>query len=334
MRQTNAIAIAFIQPSTFSLPTEHRPVSDRWVDRARRELLSRRGPGSSWRYRDGGSPAVEPTALAGLAMLASGGGVGDPSAGAPDAEVSRGAAAWLAGLQRADGSLPAGPGPAMPGWATPHAMLLWHGLGAFEYPRRRARAWLLSVQSPPVVYAPKDRAALGHDPTLIGWSWVAGTHSWLEPTAMAVIALCGEGCRDHPRVRRGLDLIANRAIPGGGWNYGNNVVFGRVLRPQPGPTGMALLALAARGPRDRRVVAPALEYLRQTLPSIRAASSVGWGVLGLKAHQACPPEASSWLEEAYERCTGRSDATIGLSLLLLASGPGTLVSGHSTRTDP
>jgi hypothetical protein len=217
----------------------------------------------------------------------------------------------------------------MPGWATPHAMLLWTRLDGFEVRRRRARDWLVSVQDPPIVYSAKDRAAIGHDPNLVGWPWVAGTHSWLEPTAMAVIALCGEGCRDHPRVRRGLNLIDNRAIPGGGWNYGNNVVFGRVLRPQPGPTGMALLALAARGPRDCAVVPPALDYLRQSLPAIRAAASVGWGVLGLRAYHACPPEAASWLEQAYERCTGRPDATIGLSLLLLAADRGALAAPRS-----
>ncbi len=108
-----------------------------------------------------------------------------------------------------------------------------------------------------------------------------------------------------PACARGLSLIVNRAIPGGGWNYGNNVVFGRALRPQPGPTGIALLALAACGLRELAPCSPpALDYLRQTLPSTHAAASVGWGVLGLKAHDACPPEAASWLEEAYDPLHG------------------------------
>ena len=49
-------------------------------------------------------------------------------------------------------------------------------------------------------------------------------------------------------------MIIDRALPHGGWNYGNKVVFGHELRPQPGPTGMALLALATRArQRDGRV---------------------------------------------------------------------------------
>ena len=108
---------------------------------------------------------------------------------------------------------------------------------------------------------------------------------------MAVWALCEEGCLRHSRVEQGVCLIRDRAIPGGGWNYGNNIVFGHPLRPQPGPTGIALLALAAAGARDGEspVVARGLVYLSRTLPTIRSAVSVGWGILGLKAHGACPP---------------------------------------------
>ena len=105
---------------------------------------------------------------------------------------------------------------------------------------------------------------------------------------------------------RDCDLMLDRAIPGGGWNYGNNVVFGHVLRPHPGPTGIALMALAAAGAGDCPAVAPAIDYLRRTLPTIRAAASLGWGVLGLKAHGVCPPDADTWLAEAYGHCTGRA----------------------------
>jgi hypothetical protein len=298
-------------------------VSDCWTDRTRRELLSRQGLGGWWSYRDGGAPAVEPTALAGLALA---GVEGCPHLGSRVAGTigvpagARLGAAWLAGLQREDGSLPAMPGSSMPGWATAHALLFWSWLGGFEDQRRRARDWLLRSSGQRSRPANEDRGVCGHDPTLIGWSWVAGTHSWLEPTATAILALCRDGWRDHTRVRQGLSLILDRAIPSGGWNYGNNVVFGQPLRPHPAPTGLALLALATCELRDCPTVPPALDYLRRALATTRAAVSVGWGVLGLKAHEACPREAEFWLADAYERCSGRPDATVGLSLLLLASG--------------
>ena len=109
---------------------------------------------------------------------------------------------------------------------------------------------------------------VGHDTAIVGWPWVADTHSWLEPTAVAILALRREGKVDHPRVREGLRLIRDRAIPTGGWNYGNNVAFGRDLRPQPAPTGLALLALAGIDDRSE-VVERAVGYLQESLPSTR-----------------------------------------------------------------
>lgn len=140
----------------------------------------------------------------------------------------------------------------MPGWATPYALLLWGGLGGFDPQRRRAREWLVGLEGRPQPLSAEGRGMIGHDPTLVGWPWVTETHSWLEPTALAILALCREGLVEHPRVGWGIGLIVNRAIPGGGWNYGNKTMFGRTLRPQPGPTGLALLALAARSLDIRR----------------------------------------------------------------------------------
>ncbi len=164
---------------------------------------------------------------------------------------------------------------------------------------------------------------VGHNTSLVGWPWVPETHSWLEPTAFAILALSREGFGDHPRVQQGLDLILDRAIPGGGWNYGNRAVFGRTLRPQPGPTGIALLALAALGV-STPVIPAAIDYLLGTLPNVRAAASLGWGVLGLRAYHACPSVADSWLADALDRSLRRTDATLGLAVLLLAAADGGL----------
>ena len=164
---------------------------------------------------------------------------------------------------------------------------------------------------------------VGHDLTLIGWPWVAGTHAWLEPTSLAILALCREGLSGHPRVGSGIGMILDRAIPGGGWNYGNKAIFGRTLRPQPAPTGLALLSLAARGDSTTAVPA-ALDYLREAVPNLRAAVSLGWGIIALRAYRACPAATDSWLEESFELCSGRPDSTLGLALLLLAASEGTL----------
>src|SRR5262249_9989037 len=128
---------------------------------------------------------------------------------------------------------------------TAYSLLLWTILEHHTNPRRRAATWLLAEKGQPIPSeAASEGSIVGHDPSLIGWPWIDGTHSWMEPTALAILALGREGLAAHARVAEGVRLLYDRALPHGGWNYGNRSVFGRELRPQPGPTGLALLALA------------------------------------------------------------------------------------------
>jgi hypothetical protein len=221
-------------------------------------------------------------------------------------------------IQRSDGSVPVTDRLISPGWATPYSLILWSNLIGKEEARRRARAWLLTNEGARLDHSNQTDRVIGRDASLVGWPWVAGTHSWLEPTALAILALRRDGLHDHPRIQAGTKLILDRALESGGWNYGNKSVFGTDLRPQPGPTGLALMALALGGAQSSAVSA-ALAYLRQALPDIQAPVSLGWGILGLRAHHACPAEAARWLARSYSTCIGKPDVAMGLALLLLAS---------------
>ena len=189
----------------------------------------------------------------------------------------------------------------------------------YDPARQRARTWLLMDEKGAQPVRDNAERIVGHDGALRGWPWVEGTHPWIEPTAMAILALCRDGQGDHPRVNEGVRLILDRALDHGGWNCGNKTVFGRELRPMPSPTGMALLALAAHGDRSPAITR-AIDYLLATLPNVRAPVSLGWGVLALRAHQACPAEAGLWLAEAFETISRRPESTMNLALLLLAAG--------------
>jgi hypothetical protein len=201
--------------------------------------------------------------------------------------------------------------------------LLWTVAGRRDDRVARAVRWLLDAKGRALPRSEDPGGVAGHDTTLIGWPWVADTHSWLEPTALAVLALGAAGKGGHPRVEEGLRLIRDRAVESGGWNYGNRSVFGRNLRAQPGPTGVALLALAGTGPRTEEIDR-AVAYLRKSLPTVRAAASLGWGLIGLRAWGADPPEADAWLAEAHHDVAGRHDAAPRLAYLLLAAAPRTL----------
>lgn len=210
------------------------------------------------------------------------------------------------------------PGITLVDWTTAYAVLLWASLPGFEAERTRAVEHLLQIKGVAVPKSPDD--PVGHDTTIVGWPWVPNTHSWLEPTAMAVLALRRAGQLAHPRVQEGLSLIRDRAIRSGGWNYGNTSIFGNTLRAHPGPTGQALLALAGvdgGGP----IVDAALAFLGTVLPHTRAPSSLGWGLLGMTAWGRRPAQADEWLVSAHKTLVERRDPPYLLSLLLMSASP-------------
>jgi hypothetical protein len=93
------------------------------------------------------------------------------------------------------------------------------------------------------------------DPDKFGWPWFPDTVSWVVPTAFAILAFnqlpctCGGFELAHLRVKRGVEMLMDRACPGGGWNAGNGVVYGTAVAPHADDTAIALLALRD-GPQD------------------------------------------------------------------------------------
>ena len=286
-----------------------------WVETARLRLIHFRGRSEGWSYRQETAPCVEPTVLACLGLMSS---AADRKTEQARDELRK-SADWLASLQSLDGSLGVSAALPTPCWATPYGVLLWAALGGYTTHRERATRWLLDQEGVAIPNLAMCERTVGHDTAIVGWPWVANTHSWVEPTAVAILALRREGQAEHPRVREGLRLIRDRAIPTGGWNYGNNIAFGRDLRPQPAPTGLALLALAGIDGRTD-IVERAAGYLQESLPSTCAPQSLCWGVLGLRAWGCCPDAADGWLAQAFEQTLRRSDSSQRPAHLLLAGG--------------
>ena len=283
---------------------------------ARRRLLDLRRRDGGWSYRpDSPGSAVEPTALASLALLA---------AGLPqDRTTAQSAGRWIVDhARRPDGSTVVAPSTEVePGWTTPFALLLWTALGGFDRERLAAIAWLLASKGKPAQPVPHN--PMGHDVTLIGWPWVADTHSWVEPTAASLLALAPSVPLDHPRMREGVRVLLDRAISTGGWNLGNPVVFGQTFRSLPSPTGLALLALAvvARDSSPKSIIQPAVTYLQGVVQQTNAPASLGWAWLGLRAwNPPTDPSAADRLASATARALDRSASASELALLLLATG--------------
>jgi len=127
------------------------------------------------------------------------------------------------------------------------------------------------------------------DPDKFGWPWFPDTVSWVVPTTFAILALnqlpcsCGGFDLAPSRVDRGVEMLIDRACPGGGWNAGNGVVYGAAVAPHPDDTAIALLALHDR-PQDA-LLETSLDYLERTAPTLAAPWSLGWAILALATHR-------------------------------------------------
>ncbi|MCY2987911.1 MAG: hypothetical protein NTY19_08630 [Planctomycetota bacterium] len=258
-------------------------------------------------YLDGQQWATEPTALNALALLA-----------LDRSEAAFQATDRIADLQNGDGSVGAQPQTASPGWPTSLAVLAW--LAAANAGRQygefvaKAIAWILSERGKTSPRVPE----VGHDTMLAGWSWAQATHSWIEPTALYLVALKAAGHGQHVRAREAVQLLLDRQLPQGGCNYGNTVVMGNTLRPHVQPTGIALLGLLGE-PTGGERVERALRYLEQTVNEATTTMSLCWALLGLTAHGRRPALADAWLERAFRRTAERDHSPYKYALIALAT---------------
>lgn len=238
-------------------------------------------------YTAGEPPATEPTAWTGLALAASG-----------DTDSAVRAGEWIAEFQSTDGSVGTDPQNASPCWTTSLAILLWQyaDVAHFRGAIHRALEWTLATKGKT---APRN-ANIGHDTTLEGWSWADGTHSWLEPTAFAILALRASGHAEHERAREAVQMLVDRLLPSGGCNYGNTQVLGQYLVPHLQPTGIVLWALAGVGIDDPRIE-KAIEYAGESLTRRTGAASLAYALLGLSAWGRRPKNADALLAEALRR---------------------------------
>jgi len=267
-------------------------------------LLHRALPSGGFSGRPGGQFKVDSTAWGILALAACGG----------FAELLDQSRHLLMREQLPDGRLCVNKTHPASYWPTPLAILAWQDSLSCSEAQQRAIRFLLDTTG---FHFPRESdAPSAHDSLLKGWPWVDETHSWVEPTAMSVMALRATGYGRHDRVQEAVHMLLDRQLPHGGWNYGNTLVFGKELHPMPESTGAALASLS--GSVDRDAVLPSLQYLQGEVIRLRTPISLGWSLLGLAAWRIVPPNANALVE----RCLASQERygeyeTSALCLLLL-----------------
>lgn len=267
-------------------------------------LLRRALPSGGFSSRPGGKFQVDSTAWGILALTACGG-----SAELPDESRH-----LLVREQLPDGRLCVNKSHPASYWPTSLAILAWQDSMSCREAQQRSVRFLLDTTG---FHFPRESdAPTAHDTLLKGWPWVGETHSWIEPTAISVLALRVTGNSQHDRVQEAVRMLLDRQLPHGGWNYGNTSVFGKELHPMPESTGAALAGLASTV--DREAVSPSLTYLQGEVARLRTPISLGWSLLGLTAWRMAPPNATALVERclANQKRYGEYE-TSALCLLFL-----------------
>ncbi len=240
-------------------------------------LKARQNPDGGWGYAAGRTSLVEPTGLCAIALR---------SAGAA-AEAGRGLA-FLKSCQKASGAVGIGPRDADGGWMAYAALLAFHALGAGPE-EQRLKDWVLGFEDASARFSKEEVAIIAeryrYDATIPGWPWTPRTTAWVEPTALFIISLRRAGvAASEKRIKSGVDLLLDRRVRSGGWNFGNPYSKSYELEASTMSTALALAALGAAGlPESRPAVEAGLRFLKSALAEDISTASLAWVLLALKS---------------------------------------------------
>ena len=190
----------------------------------------------------------------------------------------------LAMVQAKDGRVCVSPEHPDAYWPTPLAILAWQASTDYKKEQSKAVKFLLDFSE--IQNSALPEHIFGHDGTIKGWPWIARTNSWVEPTALALIALQAVQLQTHERAQDAVRLLMDRQLPNGGWNYGKTFVFGQQLRAIPIPTGISLQSLSGLVAREK--VEKSILYLRSQLEHAQTPFTLAWTLLGLNAWREAP----------------------------------------------
>jgi hypothetical protein len=281
-------------------------------------LLEMQTPTGGWPSHTGKrTENTEATALAVLALTAAGKG-----------DAAEQGARWLVRNQRSDGSWSFTSALDEPSWATSLAVLAM--VDRDRVVTLRGSRWLLDVRGrrlglmASLLHRVSPRAmAVRMDPDLQGWPWRNGAVSFVEPTAYALIALkrlrreLGDVAQH--RIAEADALLYDRMCRGGGWNYGNSVVYDVDLRPFPDATAIALIGLQDHRDDDR--TRQSLELLRHLAPEAGTGLALAWAALCLGAYGERVEDLQRRLAHRYEQTAFLGETKTLALAVLAAHGP-------------
>jgi hypothetical protein len=251
----------------------------------RLDILRRsQNPDGGWSYYSGKQSWLEPTFYGALVLH------GDPAADR----------AWslIKSWQQPDGSWPPTAGAAISGWGAALCLTLAHLRGDVDATYLKGIAYLLKTAGTESEMWRRALARVGllspgRNLSLKGWPWKEGTSSWVEPTALTLVALKKASAlvpapELTERIYSGEALLLDVRCKDGGWNFGSPWTLGEDQRSYPETTALALLGLQGRTEAGSSVDL-AKRWLSETSSSLARA----WITIALRLHGVEVPDTTS-----------------------------------------
>jgi Squalene-hopene cyclase C-terminal domain len=205
-------------------------------------LTNSQHPSGGWGYRTGHRPVVEATAVVLHALKE------EETANA----VFTCGMTWLLNCQHADGGWGINEEDGESGWQTAWALKAMKLTSQGEEGIQKAAEWLSSVETYAVTREEFIKAAFPVEVNLdaLVWPWLPGQAGWLEPTALALLALNQTASQPlaGARIKTALDYFDRYRTPSGGWNIGNASPLDTIILPRAYQTALVLIALADIAP--------------------------------------------------------------------------------------
>jgi hypothetical protein len=226
---------------------------------------------------------MEPTAYAVLALSHVVGG---------EKSASRGWAC-MQSWQTPDGGWRPGVEVQDPTWVTSLGLIVGSIQGLPADKRAKAMEWLvnltgresrLTVRLASFLHMLKTDVNVNHE----GWPWWPGNSAWIEPTAMAILALrkaSGSKLSGNvaDRIRDGEELILARRGHDGGWNSGNPRVLKVDIPSYPETTAIALIGLQGRA---KKQLASPLQSAQGFYQDTKSSYAKAWLNIAFRCHGA------------------------------------------------
>jgi hypothetical protein len=272
-------------------------------------LLSNQNADGGWGYAPLQSSAIEPTSALLLALRDI----------ANCAQSSQRAIEWLRRAQNSDGGWGFNLNDAESGWQTAWAVLALRLTAGEGDGSRRGAKWLLNVQTMQLTPATIQFSmkTLKIDPYLRGWPWLPGEATWIEPTALSVLALVSEAdIASSARMNEAIQYFQDRRCPRGGWNVGNPIMFNSALPAGAHTTALVLLALSKLAPK--RINPEDIKVLRSEMGRGGGILGLAFGLLALRTLGEDDPLAEVRLSEMQGQNGGWADDLYKTAVVLMA----------------